>query len=422
MTAPNAVGALTQRARIWYGALQPGQRANLMKFAGVAIFIVILLGAYYATRGETAAKPKQTREKAAVIELGDSRLEDDIRSQVEKERLENRSQNDKQSKDLDDQRAQIDAQSKQLELMSQALLSMQGGKAVGTEKVPPDAAGTEPPADPLAWENAPSKSGARLQTARSPGAEAAPQVIATVFVGDIGSAAPPSAPPGGGSSKAPEQGSKKNGRKVFLPTSFMSARLLTGLKAKTVDAAKEDPEPMLLRIQAPAVLPNDVRAQLQGCFAIAHGYGSLASERVEARLVSLSCIDFEGRSIIEQEITGIVVDKDGVKGLAGRPVTKMGANVARMFVAGLVEGAGMAAQQGAVVTSVSPLGQTQSLDTDKLAQAGAGRGVSKAASELSKIYADLVRQSAPVIEIGPSKDVSILITQGVWLEVTDYAQ
>ena len=39
---------------------------------------------------------------------------------------------------------------------------------------------------------------------------------------------------------------------------------------------------------------------------------------------------------------------------------------------------------------------------------------------MSKIYADLVRQSSPVIEVGPSKDVSILVTEGVWLVIKDY--
>ena len=133
---------------------------------------------------------------------------------------------------------------------------------------------------------------------------------------------------------------------------------------------------MLLRIQAPAVLPNEVRAQLQGCFVIAHGFGSLASERVESRLVSLSCVDYEGRSVIEEEIKGILVDQDGVKGLAGHPVTKMGANLSRMFVAGLVEGAGDALNAATATTSISPLGQTSTVDPSQLGKAGIGRGIS----------------------------------------------
>jgi conjugal transfer pilus assembly protein TraB len=37
---------------------------------------------------------------------------------------------------------------------------------------------------------------------------------------------------------------------------------------------------MMIRVQAPAVLPNEVKANLKGCFVIAEGYGNLATHRV----------------------------------------------------------------------------------------------------------------------------------------------
>jgi conjugal transfer pilus assembly protein TraB len=350
---------------------------------------------------------------------------------VEREREEAHNQNEKQDKRLKDQQEQLDTQTQQISVMQSALTALRGSDLALPQGPPSDLAGgdgastTPLPDSPQAWERATTRSGATLSDASPPSAnpDAAPQLT---FVGDIGASAARPQPTAGagagtGAAAAAEDAKKKHPR-FFLPTSFMAAKLLTGLKAKTVDSAKEDPEPILLRIQAPAVLPNEVRAQLEGCFVVAHGFGSLASERVEARLVSLSCLDYEGRSVIEQDITGVVVDKDGVKGLAGRPVTKMGANLARLFVAGLVQGAGQAFQQSATTTSVSALGQTQTLDTDRLAAAGAGRGVATAANELTKVYAELVRQSAPVIEVGPTKEVSVFVTQGVWLEVKEYEQ
>jgi hypothetical protein len=48
-----------------------------------------------------------------------------------------------------------------------------------------------------------------------------------------------------------------------------------------------------------------------------------------------------------------------------------------------------------------------------------GRGISQASGELTRVYVDLVRQSSPVIEVGPGKDVTVFITQGTWLEVKD---
>jgi len=402
------------RLRAWYTNLPRPQRLNLVKVGAVVVAAVLLWAAYGAKKEGEAPKRNPPTKDVTTVALGDARLEDDIRAQFERDRQEMVSQSSQQAKVQGQQAAEIAAQQQQLALMQQALEAMGSGPAPRSGRPVPD--------DPEEWANAPTVSGERLNrsatlAATPAAATAAPQLV---YVGDIGVAADPVM--AAQRTAAPAAGdAKKNGRRFFLPTSFMPAKLLTGLKAKTVDSAREDPEPMLLRIQAPAVLPNEVRAQLQGCFVIAHGFGSLASERVEARLVSLSCVDYEGRSVIEQEVKGILVDQDGVKGLAGHPVTKMGANLSRMFVAGLVDGAGEAFAAASATTSISPLGQTTTVDTGQLGRAGLGRGISNSAGELSKIYAELVRQSSPVIEVGPSKAVSVLVTEGVWLEVKDYA-
>ncbi len=65
----------------------------------------------------------------------------------------------------------------------------------------------------------------------------------------------------------------KKGRTVYLPPSFIEAKLLTGFDASTSGKGKNNPEPLLLRIQTPAVLPNDIKANLSGCFVIAEAVG-----------------------------------------------------------------------------------------------------------------------------------------------------
>ncbi len=409
----NSGAGLRARFRAWYAGLPRTRRTNLIKVGAIAIAALLIWAAYGAKKDAQAPPAAAPTKDVTTVSLGDARLEDDIRAQFERDRQEMVSQSNQQSKVQDRQAADLAAQQKQLELMEQALEAMAAGPGTKTGKRIPD--------DPEEWANAPTVSGERLNRTATLSASAPPVPPLLLYVGDIGVVADPVMAAQRTAAPAAANDAKKNVRRFFLPTSFMPAKLLTGLKAKTVDSAKEDPEPMLLRIQAPAVLPNEVRAQLQGCFVIAHGFGSLASERVEARLVSLSCVDYDGRSVIEQEVKGILVDQDGVKGLAGHPVTKMGANLARMFVAGLVDGAGEAFSAASATTSVSPLGQTTTVDTAQLGRAGLGRGVSNSAGELSKIYAELVRQSSPVIEVGPSKAVSVLVTEGVWLEVKDYA-
>jgi conjugal transfer pilus assembly protein TraB len=403
-----------------WSALDKAKRNNAIRFGLLAGIIGVVLLAYYNTGEAEKRQAKKVENPVATFDTGDGRLEDDVMSNLAKQRkddLAKDAQTDKAVKGMADQLAAADAN---IDLLKKAMSLMGSGAPAGalaeSGSVDADPNNPRPPTDPSAWANAPTRSGSTLGTAA-----AAPAPLPVTFVGDIGLAANEAPTGGAPNERAAPGGAKKNSRSFFLPVGFMPARLLTGLNAKTVDSAKEDPEPMLLRVQAPAVLPNEVRAQLEGCFVIAHGFGSLASERVEVRLVSLSCVDFDGRSVFEQAVKGIVVDSDGKKGLTGRVVSKMGANLSRVFVAGLVEGAGDAAERSASTVATSALGQTQTLDTDKVGRAAVGRGISKGAGELSKIYADLVRQSAPVIEVGPGKDVTILVTEGVQLEVKDYA-
>jgi len=133
---------------------------------------------------------------------------------------------------------------------------------------------------------------------------------------------------------------KKKVRTVYLPPSFMEAKLLTGFDASTSGKGTNNPEPLLLRIQTPAVLPNDIKANLKGCFVIAEAVGRLDKERADVRLVSLSCLSDEGRAIIDTPIKGFVTDSDSKVGLAGRVVSRMGAATARSIVAGFFGGDG----------------------------------------------------------------------------------
>lgn len=380
-------------------AMEPEKRQNAIKGGIVGSAILITVAAYYLTGQDESTAPPPKAE-VAVIELGDDRLEDDIRAQVEREREEMLEIDKAQDEQIEEVAATATDTNKRIAAIEEALMVFSDSSAsLQLSDQPP------PPPAPAQWQENPIPTG--------PDGQPVQPIIE--YVGDIGSiktAAPPASAGG--------QEAATKGKKFYLPPGFMPAKLLTGLKAKTVESAREDPEPMLLRVQAPAILPNEVRAELEGCLVVAHGYGSLAAERVESRLVSLHCMDYEGKTVINSELTGILTDKDGVKGLTGKPVSKMGANLARLMIAGMVEGAGDAYAQGANTVSVSPLGQTQQIDPAQLGQAGLGRGVARASEELTKIYVELVRQSAPVLEVGPSKDVTVVLTEGVWLEVENY--
>jgi conjugal transfer pilus assembly protein TraB len=213
---------------------------------------------------------------------------------------------------------------------------------------------------------------------------------------------------------------KKKGRTIYLPPSFMEAILLSGLDAKTVESGRSDPAPVLLRITNMAILPNDIKSHLRGCFVIAHGFGHLDDERVALRLVSLSCVTKKGHAVIDQTVKGFVVDSDGKIGLRGTVVTKMGSMLARSFLSGFFGGVGDALKTSSQTSSVSPLGVTKEVKSDDLAKAGVGAGLSQSAGELQRFYLDLARQTMPIIEVGATKKVTIVISEGVELKIENY--
>jgi conjugal transfer pilus assembly protein TraB len=205
---------------------------------------------------------------------------------------------------------------------------------------------------------------------------------------------------------------KTNERTVYLPPSFMSAILLTGLDAGTSSTGKSNPDPVLLRVQTPAVLPNDVKANLAGCFVVGEGQGRLDKERVDIRLVSLSCLTKEGSAVIDTPIKGFVTDADAKTGLAGHVVSKMGATVARTLIAGMLQGAGDMVKQEATTTSASPLGTVSTVDPSKVGTYALGSGLSAGSQRLADFYLTLAKQATPVIEANANKHVTVVISEG----------
>ena len=212
---------------------------------------------------------------------------------------------------------------------------------------------------------------------------------------------------------------KKKGRTVYLPPSFMEAKLLTGFDASTSGKGTSNPEPLLLRIQTPAVLPNDVKRELEGCFVIAEAVGRLDKERADVRLVSLSCLSNEGKAVIDTPIKGFVTDADSKVGLAGRVVSRMGAATARTILAGFFEGMGDMLKSAATTQSTSALGTTTSVDSSQIAKYSIGGGLSEGANSLHDFYLSLAKQATPVIEVGATKKITVIISEGKELQIKE---
>ncbi|WCT79112.1 TraB/VirB10 family protein [Novosphingobium humi] len=385
-------------------SLSARQKLRVRQLA-VAVGVGVLgLGLYTATGHKEEAKPvaKSTSLNMGAGLRGDS-LEEKLRGDLKKV--------------LDGQQLLGDRISAIEEgKVTPGARSAGGASSAGDGDLPPALPGSAPhlPSPPLTGDigSAAEKLPTPPTGAMAPPAPPAPPVEKTV--GAIGSATSQLVPQAAGDAASL---AKKKNRTIYLPPGFMKARLLTGIDALASRDATSNPEPIIARVQAPAVLPNEVKANLAGCFVIGNATGSLAKERVEIQLVSISCVDFDEHSVVDQPVKGFFVDADGKKGLSGKVVTRAGATLARAFIAGTVSGISQSVEGTFGSTSTSALGSVRTLDAADAAKTGIAGGLSKSSEKLTDFYLDLARQASPIVEVGAAKDVVVVIQEGVTLEI-----
>lgn len=393
-----AAGSAVEAWKARWDALGSGTRLRLKQAALAGAVGVLGYGLYSASMG--SQKEKAPPPAASKLDMGAG-----LRGDSLEEKLRG------------DFKAVLDGQ----QLLGDRVTAIEEGKVLPHGAAPGDGSaesGDLPPALPgsvPAFPPSPAGvpgSDASLPAPPVPAAPPAPPV--EKVVGAIGAATSPMLPKEAGGNASD---SKKKNRTIYLPPGFMKARLLTGVDALASRDATSNPEPIIARVQAPAVLPNDVKANLAGCFVVGNATGSLAKERVEIQLVSLSCVDFDEHSVVDQAVKGFFVDADGKKGLSGKVVTRAGAALARSFIAGTISGISQSVENTFGSTSTSALGSVRTLDAGDAAKTGIAGGLSKSSDKLTDFYLDLARQAGPIVEVGAAKEVVVVIQEGVTLEI-----
>ncbi|CAM5779533.1 TraB/VirB10 family protein [Rhizobacter fulvus] len=203
---------------------------------------------------------------------------------------------------------------------------------------------------------------------------------------------------------------------TFLPVSFTRGTLLGGLDAPTGGQAQSNPHPILIRLSDNSVLPNRFRGEYRDCFVIAAGYGDISSERAYLRTENLSCVRGDGATL-EVKIQGSVYGEDGKVGMRGRLVTKQGQMLANALLAGVVSGIGQGVATASTSYSTSALGTIASASGADAYRAGLGSGVGKALDRLAQYYIKLAENTFPVIEVDAGREIDVVITKGVRIDV-----
>jgi conjugal transfer pilus assembly protein TraB len=203
---------------------------------------------------------------------------------------------------------------------------------------------------------------------------------------------------------------------TFLPVSFTRGTLLGGLDAPTGGQSQSNPQPVLIRLSDNSVLPNQFRGEYRDCFVIAAGYGDISSERAYLRTESLSCVRADGAAL-EVRIQGSVYGEDGKVGMRGRLVTKQGQMLANALMAGVVGGIGQGLANSSTTVTTTPLGTLSSADGQGAYRAGVGTGVGRALDRLAQYYIKLAENTFPVIEVDAGREIDVVITKGVRIDV-----
>ena len=219
-------------------------------------------------------------------------------------------------------------------------------------------------------------------------------------------------------SQSPSSDTPTTQSEITIPVGFMPASLLVGVQAQVSNDASGQPKPIHLRVQAPATLPNHLKINLKGCFVVANTWGNLASERIEGELVSMNCITNDTKTLISGPIRGYIADTDGQRDMTGIVVTnKTEALLKLQILADTLSGIGKSVGDGTGDISTSVFGNVTTRDDTDHLKAGLASGISSGLNGASEYIRDLIIQTGPVIEKGPTANVMLMVQETATLTV-----
>lgn len=202
-----------------------------------------------------------------------------------------------------------------------------------------------------------------------------------------------------------------NEKQGYLPAgSFVSATLISGVEAFTGGTAQSQPQPIVIRLDENAILPNNAGYMVKGCHLLASVYGDMSSERVFGRTSTLTCVDMQDKLVLSEEVEGTLVDSDGKNGIRGSLQDRQGAKLARSLLAGFAQGLSAAFGAAQSTTTSTAAGLTTALTGDSIKAAGYG-GAGKAADQLSQFYLKQAESTMPIIAVDAGRRISVLFTK-----------
>jgi len=200
------------------------------------------------------------------------------------------------------------------------------------------------------------------------------------------------------------------------PGSFADITLLSGLDSGTSEYTRANPQPVLMRVQSDAQLPQG-NYNIKSCFVLGSSYGDLSSERVFVQLSRITCVDKARGMMLTGSIQGFVTDSDSMQGLKGKVIRRSGQLIGKSMLAGFASGLSQVAATAGTTQVQTVSGAINStLDTDRILETGGLQGVGTTMETIAKQYMDEAKNMFPVISVSGGRVGTMILTQGTKLE------
>ena len=353
--------------------------------------------------GPGTAEESWTRRSEARLGEMDARLRD-MEARERRTKQENERLRDELRANADDAKRTIDRLSAAIAKMERARPSAEAGTADDAR------AGGE-----LFQRSSSSREGASRDAASTrSGAAVAPESGSLIETFPLDEAGEPFGRPRGRDLGA------------WLPAgSHAEAVVLAGVDASAGISSQGDPRPVLLRIVSPAwTAAEGTRAggealsvDIEGCTVTGAAHGDLSSEKVYARLRTLTCAGDAPGTVLETEVAGFVAGA-GKTGVRGPVVSREGALVEKAFLAGMVSGLGEGVSGAFAPQAVATGGGAAVANTGlgDIGRAGLGAGARSAGSKVADYLIRRAEQYQPVIQLQAGTRVTVVFIEGAWLD------
>ncbi len=210
--------------------------------------------------------------------------------------------------------------------------------------------------------------------------------------------------------------------RVWLPAgAHASAIVLAGVDASAGISSQGDPRPVLLRITGPAWTAAEdgtaLQVDIDGCTVTGAAHGDLSSEKVYARLQTMTCAGPRTGTVVETPVAGFVAGS-GKTGVRGPVVSREGALVEKAFLAGVVSGVGQGAAQAFQPQAVATGGGAAVANTGlgDIGRAGLGAGASSAGQKVADYMIRRAEQYQPVIQLQAGTKVTLVFLEGARID------